>query len=201
MRAHLRHAAPHGGDPPRLVQRIEVAQQGARGGHGAGGGRIEEGQLGRRRAPGGAIQRQARKLGFQDLGPVLKGQAAVQRLRPQADGDAGRGAARAPGALLGGGATDAERRQPRQAGGGVEPWRAARGDGLTPLMVLITKMMMVTSRAQPARSHHLSPEGQARASRRQGLDRGQLWTSDGKTDVDDAATQVACVTTGSGERA
>ena len=71
----------------------------------------------------------------------------------------------------------------------------------TPLMVLITKMMMVTSRAQSARSHHLSPEGQARASRRQGLDRGQLWTSDGKTDVDDAATQVACVTTGSGELA
>jgi hypothetical protein len=26
-----------------------------------------------------------------------------------------------------------------------------------------------------------------------------LWTSDEKTDVDDAATQVACVTTGSGE--
>ena len=29
---------------------------------------------------------------------------------------------------------------------------------------------------------------------------GPLWTSEGKADVEDAATLVACVTTGSGER-
>ena len=58
--------------------------------------------------------------------------------------------------------------------------------------------MMVTSRAQAARSHHLSP------TTRLGLRADSAWIGadygpqNERADVDDAATRVACVTTGSG---
>jgi hypothetical protein len=70
---------------------------------------------------------------------------------------------------------------------------------VTTLMVLITKVMMVTSRAQAARSHHLSP------TTRLGLRADNAWIGaaygpqNERADVDDAATRVACITTGSGD--
>ena len=67
----------------------------------------------------------------------------------------------------------------------------------TPLMVLITKVVMVTSRAQQL-VVTVSSDEQARATRRQSLIQIR-WTSERRADVDDAATFVACVTTGSGE--
>ena len=82
MRAHPRHAAAHRGDPPFRVQRIQFPQQRAAGGQRAGGRRIEEGEIPRRRPPGREIEREARQLGLQDLRPVGLGQAAMQRLRP-----------------------------------------------------------------------------------------------------------------------
>ena len=87
--------------------------------------RIEERQIGGRRSPGGAIQRQARQFRLQDLRPVVRGQAAMQRRGPQPDRDPRRLAPGPPGPLLGRRAGNAQRRQPGQAGGGIEPRRPA----------------------------------------------------------------------------
>src|SRR3712207_7828260 len=51
------------------VQGVEVAQQGAGGGHGAGGRRVQEGERVRLRAPGGEVEGEAGQLRFQDFGP------------------------------------------------------------------------------------------------------------------------------------
>ena len=55
----------------------------------------------------------------------MGGQAAMQRRGPQPDGEPRRLAPGPAGSLLGRGARNAQRRQPRQAGGGIEPWRPA----------------------------------------------------------------------------
>ena len=65
------------------------------------------------------------KFGLQNFRPVEWRQAAMLRRRPQPDGDAGRLAAGAAGALIGGGAGHAHRRQPGQAGRRIQPRHAA----------------------------------------------------------------------------
>ena len=126
MGAEPRHAAAGRGDRARSVQRVEVAQQGAGGGHRAGGRRVEEGQRRPAPAPQAARSRarpdsSASRISGRSCGR----QAAVQRLRPQPDGDARRGAAGAAGALLGGGPGDADGGEAGQPGRGVEPRGAA----------------------------------------------------------------------------
>ena len=104
MGADPSHFPASGGDAVLQVQGAEVFQQRGRGGQGSGRWLVLEGQVRRRRAPGGAFQHQTRKFGFQDFGPVEGGQAPVQRWRPDADGGSRAFAARSAGALIGGGA-------------------------------------------------------------------------------------------------
>jgi hypothetical protein len=59
----------------------------------------------------------------------------------------------------------------------------------TPLMVLITKVKMVTSRARTARGSPPLPDGLARATCRQCQDQG-LRTSVGRNNVNDEATPL-----------
>ena len=125
MGAEPGHAPARRGDPPGAVQRIQLRQQRARRGHGAGGRRVQPGERVRRRPPGGEVEGEARQLLLQDRRPVLRRQAAVQRLRPQPDRNTRRGAAGAAGALLGGGLADPHGDEARQAGGGIEPRRPA----------------------------------------------------------------------------
>ena len=59
MGAEGRHASSEVGDPSRLVQRTEGAQECLAGSERAGGWLIGEWQIGRRRAPCGAVEREA----------------------------------------------------------------------------------------------------------------------------------------------
>ena len=82
MRAHPRHAPSRFRDAAGLIQSIQIAQQATRSGHCTGRRRIQKGERAWLRPPGGAIQREAGKLRFQDFGPIRLRQAAMQSLRP-----------------------------------------------------------------------------------------------------------------------
>ena len=116
MRAERGHPPPGVGDAPSGVERAKLGQQRGGGGERALRRRVVKRQIAGRRAPGGAVQCQARQLCLEDFRPVEGGQAAVQRRGPQPDRDARRLAARAAGPLLGRGARDPQRRQPGQPG-------------------------------------------------------------------------------------
>jgi len=87
-------------------------------------------------------------------------------------------------------------RQPRPRHWGSKPGTMASPSGRefgprdrTPLMVLITKVKMVTSRARTARGSPPLPDGLARATCRQCQDQG-LRTSVGRNNVNDEATPL-----------
>jgi hypothetical protein len=123
MRAEGGHAAPGRGYFFRRVQRAQFQQQRFCRGERAGGRLIGKRQVRGRGAPAGAIEQKGRKLGFQDFGFFLLRQAAMQRLRPQPDGDARCFPPGAAGALVGGGAADAQGGEAGQAGRLVQPRR------------------------------------------------------------------------------
>jgi len=129
MGAQRRHAVAVRGNAAVRVDGAQAAQQLRRGGQRPGGRRVGEGQIGGRRAPGGAVQQQAGQLGLQDVRPVIGRQAAVQRRGPQPDGDARRLPARASAALVGGGAADA------QGGQAGQPRRLVQPRGAPPAAI------------------------------------------------------------------
>ena len=80
-----------------VVDRAEPRQPRARLGERGGGRRVEEGQARRvGLAPQQAGQQQARQVGLEDFGRVVRGQRGGRGFLPQADRDA-----RAPGARRG----------------------------------------------------------------------------------------------------
>ena len=108
------------GDAAVGIEGAELFQERPRLVQGGGGRRIEERKLSRiGDAPGGAIEDERRKIGRQDLGPAEGLERAGRRLLPEPVANAGLGAAGAAAALVGGGARDAHRREPRQAGVGL----------------------------------------------------------------------------------
>ncbi len=121
MRGKVQHPLASRGDAPVLAQRVEVAQEGGRGLHGAGGRRV--GPLQRRHvayAPAGELQHGRREVRVQHLGRAGLLQQRVRAFAPQAVGGAGRDAARAARALLGRVAGDAGGDETREARRGVE---------------------------------------------------------------------------------
>ena len=129
MRPQRGHPPAGRGDRAGRIERAEVFQQGPGGGEGAGGRRIGERQVGRRGAqvigPDGAGEAERGQFGLQDLRPVEGGQAAMQRLGPEADRHARPFPPGAPGALFGGRAGEAGGDEAGEAGAGVEPGGAA----------------------------------------------------------------------------
>ena len=125
MRAQPCHAAAKIGDPPLRSQRAKPLEQRASGLHRPGGRPICEGQVGRRAAPGGAIQCQPGQIGIEDFRLVMRRQAAMQRLGPEPDRYTWRLTPGASGTLCGAGAADAQSCQPAQPGALVQHWRAA----------------------------------------------------------------------------
>ena len=105
---------------PSRIEGAELVEERPRLGQGRGGRRIEEGELSRiGDAPGGAVEDERRKIGRQDLGPAEGLERAGRGLLPEPVADAGLGAAGAAAALVGGGARDAHRLEPRQADVGL----------------------------------------------------------------------------------
>ena len=125
MRAHPRHAPAGFRNAARFIERIQIAQQPARGGHCPAGRCIQKGERARLRAPGGAVQGKAGKLCFQNLGPIRLRQAAMQGFRPKPDRHPRRGAPRTARALLRCCLADPQGHQPRQPACCVQPWRPA----------------------------------------------------------------------------
>ena len=126
MGAQAAHALAQRRDAARLVHGAEINKQCTRRRNRAFGRRIRKSELAGRRAPGRAIQHQAGKLGLQDFRPVMRAQATLDRGCPKPDGDAGRLAPGAAGALIGGGAADALRRQSGQTAGRIKAGAAAK---------------------------------------------------------------------------
>ena len=76
------------GDLPTIVNGAQPRQPVARFGERGGGRRIEEGQARRVGfAPQQTGQQQARQVGLEDLGRVVRGERGGRGLFPQADGD------------------------------------------------------------------------------------------------------------------
>ena len=103
------------GDAALRVERVEFAQQRPRLLERRPGRRVEEGE--RRRighAPGGAIEKERAQVGGQDLGPRKGFERPGRGLLPEAIAHARLRAARAPAALVGGGARDAHCFEPRE---------------------------------------------------------------------------------------
>ena len=98
---------------PGVVDRAEARQPRAGFGERGGGGRVEEGEarwVGLAPLEGG--QEQARQIGLEDFGRVVRGEGAVRRFLPQADRDPGALARGTAGALGDGGAAGALGHQP-----------------------------------------------------------------------------------------
>ena len=93
---------------PPGIKRVEALQQGRRLGPGRGGRGIKERQAGRiADAPIGQVEHQTGQIGRQDFGGVEGCQSSGLALVPQANADAGGGAAGATTALIGAGAGNA----------------------------------------------------------------------------------------------
>jgi hypothetical protein len=135
MRAELRHAPAEWRNAALAVQRTQLAEECGGCRERAGGRRVGKGEIGRRGAPGGAIEGEAGELRFQDLRPVELGQAAMQRLGPEPDRHPRSLAPGAAGALGGGGTADAggdEARQPHARIGARRAAEAAIHDDAHP---------------------------------------------------------------------
>ena len=124
MGAELGHGAAELRDAA-IGKGAEVGEEGGGGGERALWWWIGEGEFGGRGAPGEAIEQQAGQFGFEHFRAVEGRQAAMQGWGPDADGDARRFSARPPGALLGGGAADAQGGEPGEPGCGIKPWGAS----------------------------------------------------------------------------
>ncbi len=100
--------AAFGGKAATIVDGIEPGEEGAGFGPGGRGRGIEEAQgRGVGNAPGREVEHEARKVGGKDFGSFEGVEGAGLALIPEADADAGFGAAGAAAALVGGGAGDA----------------------------------------------------------------------------------------------
>ena len=120
MGTEHRHALPGIGDPAFRIQRPEFDQQRPGGGQRTGGWLVLKRQIGRQGAPGSTVQRQGGQFRLQNLWPVERRQAAMQRGRPESDRHARRLPPCPSGALIGRGAGNAQGGQPGQARGGIE---------------------------------------------------------------------------------
>ena len=130
MDGERQHAPAQGRGHSFRVERAEVAQQGQRAFERPGFGRFQP-RIGRDVAHAERLEGEEdfRGIDALDFGQVVAGAAGVLVFRPEADGAAGRGAAGAAGALVGGGAGDVFDQQRVDAAPGIEA-RHAREAGV-----------------------------------------------------------------------
>ncbi len=120
------------GHAARVVERLEPAQQVARGCERRARRRVEPVERARVRAPDRELERERREIGRRDLGRCMRRERALRALAPDSIADAGRGAAGPAGALLGRGARDPLRLEPAHARARIEhaaPLEARIDDG------------------------------------------------------------------------
>ncbi len=120
------------GRTTRVVERVEAAQQVARRRERRRRRRVEPVQRARVRAPDRELERERREIGRRDLGRRVRRERALRALGPDPIADAGSGAARAAGALLGRRARDPLRLEAAHARAGIEhaaPLEARIDDG------------------------------------------------------------------------